>query len=168
VRRIVVLGCAGSGKTVFARRVAERIGQPAICLDDLVTQLGAEHSTPALRDLIAATHAGNGWVSDGNFAQVSFDLRLPRAELVVWLERSRAVCLWRAMARVLRRGEAHKGRDLHRVLTYIRNFDRINRPIIEAELRAHGAHVPVAHLSGPQVGDFLETLPPGEIANGSI
>jgi len=49
VRRIVVLGCAGSGKTIFARRVAERIGQPAICLDDLVEQLGAENSTPALQ-----------------------------------------------------------------------------------------------------------------------
>ena len=158
----MVLGCAGSGKTVFAQRVAERIGQPAICIDELVERLGAENSTPALRKLIAEAHAGDGWVSDGNFAQVSFDLRLPRAELVVWLERSRAVCSWRALARVLRRKEAHRYRDLLRVLTYIRNFDRINRPIIEAELRTHGADVPVVHFTGgPQVADFLETLQTG-------
>ena len=34
-RRIIVLGCAGTGKTTFARRLGERIGAPHLCLDDI-------------------------------------------------------------------------------------------------------------------------------------
>lgn len=156
MRRIVVLGCAGSGKTVFAQRLAKRIGQPVVCLDELRARLGDGDDTPAFRKLVAEAHAGEGWVSDGNFAQVSFDLRLPRADLIIWLELSKAYCVWRACARVLRRGEKHKLRNLFQVLAYIRNFERLNRPLIERERTAHGADVPVMHLKGRrQVADFL-------------
>ena len=97
-------------------------------------------------------------MSDGNFAQVSFDLRLPRAELIVWLERSKVLCVWRACRRVLRRGEGHRFGQLIRVLAYIWNFDRVNRPVIEAERLAHGARVPVIHLEGRrQIAEFLKS-----------
>ncbi|MEJ0042908.1 MAG: hypothetical protein WDM81_12190 [Rhizomicrobium sp.] len=67
------------------------------------------------------------WVSDGNFAAVSFDIRLPRATQIVWLECPRRLCVWRATRRALGGDRVHRLRKLPEVLRYIRDFDRINR-----------------------------------------
>jgi adenylate kinase family enzyme len=159
VRRIVILGCAGSGKTVLAERIRERTGLPVICLDELLTRTKTENDLPAFRASLADIHASESWVSDGNFARVSFDIRLPRADLIVWLERSRLLCSWRACLRVFRRGEAHRPQDILSVLAFIWNFDRLNRPMINAERLAHGRDVPVVHLrDSAEIADFLNSL----------
>ena len=154
-RRIVILGSAGSGKTALARRMGEHTKLPVICLDEMRGRLPRDPDWSIFRSMLVDAHAGDGWISDGNFAQVSFDIRLPRAELIIWLEPPKILCAWRACKRVLRRGEAHRLRELPQVLAFIWNFDRINRPIIEAERLAHGAHVPVVHLaSGSTTADL--------------
>jgi adenylate kinase family enzyme len=101
-------------------------------------------------------HAGEAWVSDGNFAQATFDLRLPRADLIIWLELPRSICLRRAIGRVFRPGEAHQLRDLRKVIRFIWNFDRINRPKIETARAEFGPDVPVMRLtSDAEVEGFL-------------
>ncbi|HTW35799.1 MAG TPA: hypothetical protein VMD53_14370 [Rhizomicrobium sp.] len=147
MKRIVVLGCAGSGKTTFARRLGEALQAPVICLDDIWNSDRAGGSMPRFRQVLETMHAGDAWVSDGNFAQATFDLRLPRADLIVWLERPRALCLWRAAGRVFRPGEAHRLRDLPKVIRFIWNFDRINRPKIEAARKEFGVDLPVVRLT---------------------
>jgi hypothetical protein len=94
-----------------------------------------------------SAHAGEEWISEGNFAVASLDIRLRRATLVIWLERSRLVCAWRAITRVFKSGEAHQVRKLADVLAFIQRFDRVNRPRIEAVRLSSGPNVPVARLS---------------------
>src|SRR6266436_2351031 len=106
--RIVILGCAGSGKTTLSRQIAERTGAPVICLDAIWQPHWGEKDVPAFRALVQKAHAGEDWISDGNFALATFDIRLPRATTVIWLERSRLYCAWRAITRVFKRGEAHR------------------------------------------------------------
>jgi hypothetical protein len=113
-----------------------------IWLDRLWDPQWSKDKVPVFRKLVADAHADDGWISDGNFALATFDLRLPRAELVVWLERSTLACAWRAVTRVFRRGEAHRLVDLPTVLAFIWNFDRANRPKIETERAAHGGQRP--------------------------
>ena len=91
-------------------------------------------------------HAGETWISDGNFALATFDIRLPRATLVIWLDRPKMFCAWRAITRVFQPGEQHRVGDLAKVLRFIWNFDRINRPLIEAQRIAHGPDVPVLQI----------------------
>jgi adenylate kinase family enzyme len=145
--RIVILGCAGSGKTTLARQLGERTGAPVICLDAIWQSGWNEKDVAAFRALIREVHAGDAWISDGNFAVASFDIRLPRATLVIWLEGSRISCAWRAITRVLKSGEAHRIGKLSEVLAFIWKFDRVNRPRIES-LRVHyGPDVPVRRLT---------------------
>jgi hypothetical protein len=148
---------------VLAKRISEQTGVPLICLDEMLARSGTENNLPAFRAEVAEAHAGEAWVSDGNFARVTFDLRLPRADLIIWLERSRVLCAWRACVRVFRRGEAHRLRGLLSVLSFIGNFDRVNRPKIEAELLAHGRGVKVVHLvgGGREIAGFLRSLKSG-------
>jgi adenylate kinase family enzyme len=146
--RIVILGCAGSGKTTLARQLGQRTGAPVICLDAVWQPQWTEKDVLTFRMLIKNAHAGEAWISDGNFALATFDIRLPRATLVIWLERSRLSCAWRAITRVFKTAEAHRIGKLADVLAFIWNFDRVNRPLIETARAAWGPEVPVRRLSG--------------------
>jgi len=154
--RFVVLGCAGSGKTTLARQLGERTGAPVICLDAIWKSLGEQEDVPAFRTLIKEAHAGGEWISDGNFAVATFDIRLPRATLVIWLERSKLCCAWRAMTRVFKPGEAHRMEELAKVLAFIWKLDRVNRRRIEETRAPHGPDVPVCRLTGSrEIAAFL-------------
>ena len=158
--RILLLGCAGSGKTTLARRLAEATGAPVIDLDAIWR--GRVQETSDFRATLAELHARDAWVSDGNFAAVTFDLRMPRADLVVWLDRPRLTCAWRAVRRVLRAGEMHRPGDLLTVLRFIWGFDRQNRPRIEALRGQYGPDVPVVRLRTDQdIAAFVAEGPPG-------
>jgi len=158
-RRIVLLGCAGAGKTTLALRLGEAMGAPVICLDAIWQPGWGPSEVDQFRQILAPAHAADAWISDGNFAMASFDIRLPRAELVVWLDRPRVWCAWRAITRTFRRGEAHRPGDLIRVMRFIWAFDLINRPRIEAVRLEHGAQVPVARLRNDrEIAAFVEGL----------
>ena len=154
--RIVILGCAGSGKTFLARQLGKRTGAPVIYLDAIWQPHWSKEDVAAFRALMNQAHAGETWISDGNFAAATFDIRLPRATLVIWLDRPKPSCAWRAITRVFQRGERHQIEGLAKVLRFIWNFDRINRPLIETQRIAHGPNIPVRRLStNREIASFL-------------
>ncbi len=156
--RIVILGCAGSGKSTLANRLGVRTGAPVICLDAVWRPEWRQNDVAEFRALVKKAHEGEAWVSDGNFAAATFDLRLPRATLVVWLDRSKLFCTGHVVLRVFRRDNDHRIGGLAKVLRFIWNFDRINRPLIEANRIAHGASVPVCRLTnGREIAAFVST-----------
>jgi hypothetical protein len=121
-----------------------------------------DEDVAAFRALLEKAHAGDAWIGDGNFAVASFDIRLPRATLVIWLEASKISCARRAITRVLRSGEAHRIGKLGEVLAFIWKFDRVNRPRIEALRVCYGADVPVRRLTGRRdVAAFLASCGDG-------
>ena len=116
----------------------------------------------AFRTVMKNAHAGDEWISDGNFAVASFDIRLPRTTLVIWLERSNLFCAWHAVTRLFKRGGDHRIGKLAEVLTFIWNFDRVNRPRIEAMRISHGPDVPVRRLTGSRnIAAFLSSCGDG-------
>jgi adenylate kinase family enzyme len=154
--RIVILGCAGSGKTTLARQLGERTGAPVVCLDAIWQPDWDEKDVPAFRTLVKEAHAGDEWISKGNFALATFDIRLPRATLVIWIERSKLYCACHAIRRVFRRGEAHRIGGLTKVLAFIWKFDQVNRPRIEAARVSHAPDMPVRRLaSSNDIAAFL-------------
>jgi adenylate kinase family enzyme len=145
--RIVILGCAGSGKSTLARQLGELTGAPVISLDAIWEPHWGPSDVPAFRALMKKAHSGDEWISDGNFAVATFDIRLPRATLIIWLERSKLFCAWHAVMRVFQRGGDHRIGKLSEVLAFIWNFERVNRPRIEAMRISHGPDVPVRRLT---------------------
>jgi adenylate kinase family enzyme len=101
LKRILVIGSGGSGKTRFAQRLAARTGLPLIHLDALYWRPGWD-PTPAdeWRTRIEGLVRGEHWIMDGNYGG-TLDLRLEACDTVVFLDRSRWVCLWRVVQRQL-------------------------------------------------------------------
>lgn len=157
--RIVILGCAGTGKTTLARRLAARLGAEPICLDAIWPEFCGD--LVEFRHEVERLHAGESWISDGNFAAVTFLVRLPRATQIVWLERSRLHCAWRVTLRALTRGTDHRPADLPSVLRFIWNFERTNRPRIERFRLDIAPEVPVLRLRDErEVAAFVAALTP--------
>ena len=156
MRRIVILGNAGSGKSTLARRIGERLSLPVVHLDVLFWEPGwKEPDNLAFRERVRAAIAGDAWVCEGNYARRTFDLRLPRADLVIWLDTPRLVCLGRALLRTglgrprpdLAAGcEERLDAEFLTFLGFIWNFDGKSRVGIETHREAQGASVPVIHL----------------------
>jgi adenylate kinase family enzyme len=96
--------------------------------------------------LMIEAHGRENWISDGNFAAATFDIRIPPATLIVWLDRPRWLCALRAMTRIFRQDSDHRIAGLIKVLRFIANFDRVNRPLIESLRLKHGPGVPVRRL----------------------
>ena len=102
MQRILVIGSPGAGKSTLASRIAGRLGVPPIHLDREYFGPGwAVPSKAEWRERVRALAARPSWVMDGNYAS-TFDLRVPRAEAVVWLDLPRLTCLARVIRRVLR------------------------------------------------------------------
>lgn len=104
VKRVLILGPGGAGKSELARRIGAAAGLPVVHLDVLFWGPGwsAVPREQALAPLSAAVE-GERWVIDGNFLQdVDADGRLRRADTIVFLDLSRWLCLWRVTKRMLR------------------------------------------------------------------
>jgi len=100
MRRVLVMGCSGAGKSTFARRLAHRLAIPVVHLDQLFWREGWKEAPK--EEFIAAVRAvvhQEAWVMDGNNPS-TLAMRLPRAQTIIWLRRSRTACLWRAARRV--------------------------------------------------------------------
>lgn len=102
MRRVVILGCSGAGKSTFARALGAKLGLPVVHLDALFWRPGwMEPDNATFRASVADAIAGDAWVTDGNYVSRTFDLRLPRADTVIFLHQPRWLCVYRIVSRWL-------------------------------------------------------------------
>lgn len=98
-QRIMVAGCSASGKSTFARELAEYTQLPLIHLDREYWLPGwVEPDKADWREKVSVLVERERWVMDGNYSG-TWDLRLPRADLVIYLSYPLWLILWRATKR---------------------------------------------------------------------
>lgn len=164
MKRIIVIGSGGSGKSTFSRRLGEAIDVEVIHLDKLywlpnwVEPSKAEWAA-TVRDLIER----GSWIIDGNYGG-TLAMRLDAADTVIFLDLPRATCIFR----VLKRNWQYRGKsrpemadgcverlDL-KFLLWVWNFRKQKRPRLLAQLAESPEKNVVILCSNREVEEFLE------------
>lgn len=101
MKRVLVIGPGGSGKSTFARRLGQIRGIQVLHLDSFYWRAG--WTKPANEDWIKTVDeliGGESWIVDGNYGG-TLAQRVERCDTIIFLDMPRMLCLWRVTKRRL-------------------------------------------------------------------
>jgi adenylate kinase family enzyme len=137
-RRILVLGPSGSGKTYLSCHLGQQLDLPVIHLDALFWRPGwISTPQPVWREHVESLIRAERWIMDGTY-ESTLALRLPAADAVIVINRSRWLCLWDVARRTFAcrnkaRPDAPPGQPLDRpFLRYIWHYRDKTGPQVDA------------------------------------
>lgn len=100
MNRVCIVGCGGSGKSTFARKLGDITGTPVYYLDVYFWQAGwIERKHEEWRSILNDLLVKDSWIMDGNFNNTQ-DIRFARADTIIFLDLPRYKCMFNAVKRV--------------------------------------------------------------------
>lgn len=157
MRKVLVIGAGGAGKSTFARRLGKLLNLEVIHLDALYWHAGwVETPKGVWAERVAELVQREAWIMGGNYSG-TFDIRLRACDAVVFLDMPRLVCLWRVLKRLLiyrnrSRPDMAAGCDEKfnlEFLLWVWNYPKRTRPKIIAWMRENAGSKKVVWLRSP-------------------
>jgi len=98
-KRILVIGCPGTGKSTFSKKLAQVLNLEVIHLDKHFWKPGwvqstSEEWTETVSELIAK----DKWIMDGNYSRTLL-MRAQRADEIIFFDYSSLFCVYRILKR---------------------------------------------------------------------
>ncbi len=163
----MIIGSCGAGKSTLSKKVAAMTQLPLIHLDKEFWQPEwVEPEKEIWVQKVKELVADEKWIIDGNYSG-TYEIRLPRAELVVWLDFPMPICLWRVLKRIII-NYGHTRFDMAEgcperfdlaFIAYVLHFPWHGRKRILRKLRASdGKHLILQLKNDKEVNLFLERL----------
>lgn len=161
MKRVIVIGCPGSGKSTFSRALHDLTGLPLFHLDmmywnDDRTRVDRDVFYAKLQDILATDE----WIIDGDYIS-TMELRMKRADTIIFLDYSLEICLQGARARVgqvrsdMPWVEVEKEVDSE-FITRINNYNSEKRPIVIGLLNKYSDKTVVILKSRAQADEFIK------------
>jgi adenylate kinase family enzyme len=167
MKRVLVIGPGGAGKSTFARQLGKALNIEVNHLDAAYWRSGwTKPSEDEWVQTVNRLVSGDSWILDGNFGG-TLELRLKHCDTIVFLDMPRLLCLWRVVKRrLLYRNRSrpdmaegcHEKLDLEFIL-WVWNYSRRSRPKVVKLLREQVNGKEVVWLRSPrEVRNFLARL----------
>lgn len=100
MKRIMIIGSCGAGKSTFAKKLQTILNLDLIHLDQHHWQPNwVEPPKEVWRDTVKELVKREEWIMDGNFGR-TMDIRLERADTIIYLNHPTWLCFWRVLKRV--------------------------------------------------------------------
>lgn len=167
MRRVLVIGSGGAGKSTLAARLGRLLGIEVNHLDKFFWKPGwIESPRDEWEKTVTELINRESWIMDGNYSG-TLELRLQRCDTIVFLDMPRLVCLWRVVKRNLRyrrggRPDMAEGcweKLDYEFVSWIWNYSRRSRPKVVRLIREHSPGKRVVWLrSNADVEQFLSDL----------
>lgn len=164
MRKVLVIGPGGAGKSTLARRLGELLNITVLHLDKFYWHSGwIETPKPDWLKTVEEMLKGDAWIMDGNYSG-TLDIRFQACDTVIFLDMARTFCLWRVVKRALMyrnksRPDMAEGcpeRLTLEFILWIWNYPRRTRPKIVRMLESsHGEKRIVWLQSQREVERFL-------------
>ena len=164
MRKVIIIGCPGSGKSTFARALHEKTGLPLYHLDRMYWN--ADRTTvprEVFRERLKKVLQKDQWIIDGNYGS-TMDLRMDACDTVFFLDYPVEVCLSGVAAR---RGQARldmpwvepvDGEPDEEFMALIRGFERNHRPQIMELLEKYGDKEIIVFRSREEAEAYLAPI----------
>lgn len=167
MKKILILGSGGAGKSTLARHLSEISEIEVIHLDQLYWQPNwGETPKNIWIEILEEQLAKDAWIMDGNF-DGTLAMRLKKCDTVLFLDVPRLVCLWR----VVKRFSVYKGRtrpDMgegcrekidYKFLKWIWDFPRKDKSVVEDLLKNYDGTAKIIRLKSKRdVENFFVNL----------
>lgn len=158
MRRVVILGRGGAGKSTLARRLGAVTGLPVTELDTLFWQPGLTAADPARWK--ARQHElvlGDAWILDGDLGPHDSALveRLRAADTIIVLNFGLLRCAWRTLRR---------GRERADYWQWVWAYRRQTLPAIMRAIHRDAPQAGLHVLRHPRTARHLLTRVQGEVA----
>ena len=138
MKRVIIIGNCGSGKSTFAKRLHKILGIELIHLDTLFWKPDwVETSRSEWREIVRKTIQKESWIIDGNYNSTLM-IRIERADTIIFFDFSRTICLLNAIKRTtksklrkIERDDLTKGCDEKYELIFYKwiwNYNKNVRP----------------------------------------
>lgn len=156
MKKIMIIGCGGSGKSTLARKIHHITGLPLIHMDQYFWNAGWV-DTERLEWIKWVERQSNEpeWIMDGNYGG-TMDIRLKKADTVIFMDFSRWLCLFRIIKRQFKylgrsRPDMAEGcieRLTWEFITYVYRYNKTRRPGILEKLQSYSKTKNVIILDG--------------------
>ncbi len=164
MRRVLVIGSGGAGKSTVARRLGQLLDIEVKHLDKFYWRSGWQETPKEdwLRTVTELT-SGESWIMDGNYGG-TLEFRIQHCDTIIFLDMPRLLCLWRIFKRRLlyrnrSRPDIAEGcseRLDWEFIQWIWNYSRRTRPKVVKLLEEHSHSKQVVWLrSNAEVERFL-------------
>ena len=167
MKRVMIIGCCGAGKSTLARRLHKITDLPLYHLDQYYWKENWSETPKHLWEPIVSDLANKAeWIIDGNYGG-TFKPRMDRADTIIYLKYNTLQCLYRVTKRIVKyHGEIRpdmpdgcRERFDFEFLHYVATYNLIRGKSIMKKLDSFEADKRIIVLgSDNEVNKFLRTL----------
>ena len=164
MKRVVVIGSGGAGKSTFAKRLGEATGLPVMHLDSFFWRPKWQPTPKREWEmLVTGLVQRDKWIMDGNFGGTR-KLRIEAADTIIFLDIPRLVCMYRVIKRAVKyRGKnrpdmaagCNEKIDLE-FISWVWNFPKRSKARISDEMRPHPEKQFIVLRSSREADSFIK------------